>query len=135
MLRRPDRSHFLQLRILLDYVVLHNTGSSSRMIYRAEFSRYMYSVLDLNGREIFAYHCHPGGLSDVWTPHFHVTAAPSVELPVRNLSPEPADLHLGKVHFPTHRVSTAELVRFLITELNVAPRRPDWEAVLDEIRR
>lgn len=37
-----------------------------------------------------------------------------------------------KAHIPTGPVSLAAAVRFLVTQLGVAPLRPDWEAVVRE---
>jgi hypothetical protein len=42
-----------------------------------------------------------------------------------------ADLTLHKLHLPTGRVSIEAVVRFLIEDLDVVPRRRDWSAVLD----
>jgi hypothetical protein len=40
-------------------------------------------------------------------------------------------LTLHKLHLPTGRVALEAVVRFLIGDLNVAPRRSDWRTVLD----
>ncbi len=42
---------------------------------------------------------------------------------------------LSRIHFPTHHMELSDLIMFLITELGVGPRRPDWESVLDRIER
>jgi hypothetical protein len=34
------------------------------------------------------------------------------------------------MHLPTGPVSLADVVRLLIMEFDVAPRRPDWQAIL-----
>lgn len=134
MLRRPDRSPHLYLKVLLDYSVILDARGHVRPGYRAEVSRYVYAVQDLSGREVFAYHWHPIGPSDVWTPHLHVSAAGTISLPHRSAR-QNDNVPLGRLHFPTHRIELPELVRFLIDDLGVGPRRPDWEAILDRIER
>ena len=96
---------------------------------------YMYSVLDLSGRELFAYHWHPSGVSAARTPHFHASATSPIALPSRPGNPGTMELAVNRVHFPTHRMELPGLVRFLISELGVAPRRADWESVLEGIER
>ena len=96
---------------------------------------YLYAVKDLDGRELFAYHWHPVGLSSVHRPHMHVSSAQPVTLPTRPATTRAVELVLSRIHFPTHRIELAELVRFLITELGVGPRRQNWESVLDRIER
>ncbi len=131
MLRRPDRSPYLQLKVSLDYSVILDASGPKRPAYRAEISRYIYVVQDLNANELFAYHWHPRGVSNVWTPHLHLSAARDVHLPSGPERHGGTELSLGKLHFPTHRIELAQLVRFLIIELEVGPRRSDWERVLD----
>jgi hypothetical protein len=133
ILRRPDRSPYLQLKVSLDYSVILDASGPKRPTYRADISRYIYVVQDLNGRELFAYHWHPRGVSDVWTPHLHVSAAGNVRLPSEAQTHSGTGLSLGKLHFPTHHIELAELVRFLIIELGVGPQRQDWERVLDRL--
>jgi hypothetical protein len=131
LLRHSDRSPFLKLRVDLEYAVIFSPGDAGRLQYRAAVTRYVYRVLDLDDQELFAFHWHPVGVSDVRTPHLHVSAARAVSLARQSGSPGLDELNLGKLHFPTHRIGVGELVRFLITELGVRPRRPDWESVLE----
>jgi hypothetical protein len=106
-----------------------------RPTFRASVTMYMYGVLDLTGRELFAYHWHPTGVSAVRAPHFHASSTPSVALPGRPGYPDTSELALNRVHFPTHSMGLDGLVRFLITKLGVGPRGSDWESVLDRIER
>lgn len=133
LLRRPDRSPYLQLEVSIEYAVLSANSGSRAPTFAAVVRRYFFGVADLADRELFAYHWHPDGSSDVLTPHLHVSVAPPVVLPVRFGGPEDDRLKLGKLHFPTHHIELPELVRFLIVELGVGPRRADWEAVLDQL--
>ena len=107
--------HRLALRLVLVYRVdeeadgwaVHTTGYA-----------YVFSLVD--GAEILAYHFDPRGtVSPVKTSHLHVRGLTS-------------PLPLGKAHIPTSRVSIEVVLRFVITELGVEPRRDDWEEVLDQ---
>jgi hypothetical protein len=40
-------------------------------------------------------------------------------------------VELHKLHPPTGYVTLSSVVRFLIEDLGVLPRRPNWQAVLD----
>ena len=120
---------------MLDYQVLLDASGYNRPVYRAETAQYVYVVQDLNGRELFAFHWHPYGVSGVRTPHLHVSVAQNVVLPKSPGHQGDGELPLGKLHFPTHRIEPSQLVRFLITELGVGPRRADWESVLDRIEQ
>jgi hypothetical protein len=42
---------------------------------------------------------------------------------------EAVELH--KLHPPTGTVTAGSVVRFLVEDLGVVPRRPNWQAVLD----
>lgn len=134
-LSRADRSPLLLLKVSIDYAVMLDGSGSLRPSYRAAISRYVYVVSDLNERELFAYHWHPFGVSDVGTPHLHVSAARDIFLSTQSAHTRAEAVPLGKLHFPTHHIEPPELVRFLITELGVGPRRADWESVLDQIER
>jgi hypothetical protein len=132
-LRRVDPTPYLQLKVAMEYGVVGVTEPSLYPVFRTSITMYMYSVLDLTGQEFFAYHWHPSGVSAVRTPHFHASTTPPVLLPSpRGLST--TELALNRVHFPTHRLELAELVRFLISKLGVGLRRADWESVLDRIQ-
>ena len=78
----------------------------------------MYSVDHADARELFAYHWHPTGHSHVTRPHLHISGRT-----------EPAEL--GNAHFPTGPVTLADVVRLLIQDFDVRPRRADWSRVLD----
>jgi hypothetical protein len=131
VLRRPDRSPFLQLQIDLQYSVIFALDATSRSLYRVVIARYIYTVLDVGDRELFGYHLHPFGLSPIETPHLHFRGASPIALPPKAANAVPFELDLSHAHFPTHRIELADLIRFLIRDLGVAPRRSDWERVLD----
>ena len=71
----------------------------------------------VDGPMLLAYHWHPVGVSPVTTPHLHLSGAV-------------AGVDLTKAHLPTGHVTLQDVVRFVITEWGVRPRRDDWPAVL-----
>lgn len=119
----------------MEYTVFEVSDTALRPTFEAMITMYMYGILDLAGRELFAYHWHPTGVSAVRSPHFHASTTPPIVLPGRPGNPNTSELVLSRVHFPTHRIELPELVRFLITELGVGPRRTDWATVLERIEQ
>jgi hypothetical protein len=65
-----------------------------------------------SGSELLSWHWHP--TTGVPFPHLHVAA----------------DALSRRVHVPTGRVSIEAVVRMLLGELGVSPKRPKWEQVL-----
>ena len=88
---------------------------------------YRYTLGDDEGRELVSYQWHPRGLSPVTVPHLHLGS--------RLVRP---GVPFGGVHLPTGIVTLADVIRVVIVELGVEPRRGDWAAVLrrcdDEVR-
>lgn len=119
----------------MEYTVFDVSDTALRPGFEALVTMYMYGVLDRLGRELFAYHWHPTGVSAIGSPHFHASTTPPVLLPSQPGTPRATELVLSRIHFPTHRIELPELVRFLIVELGVRPRRQDWAAVLDRIEQ
>ena len=105
-------------------------GVRGRNRWTVESVAYIYEVFDRDERELFAYHWDPREASESWAkfPHLHV----SRRLPALPIGDGEDSLVLGKLHFPTEPIAFAALVRLLIRELGVPPRRPDWERILDE---
>lgn len=81
----------------------------------------LYHVHAGDGREIVAFHWHPG--------HRHV---PLPHAQFRTLT-DP--IPMGKVHCPSGRVALEAVVRLVIGELGVEPIRPDWEQVPSQPER
>jgi hypothetical protein len=86
---------------------------------------YRMSVTESDEREILAYHWHPHGQSPVTVPHLHVSG----RIPPIQIAPGEA-VALADMHLPTGYVGLADVVRLLIVEFRVVPRRHDWESVL-----
>lgn len=80
---------------------------------------YEYSIMDADHREILAYHWHPVGRSSFISQHLHIGHG---ALPARE------ELHTA--HLPTGYVSLPDIIRLLIRDFIVTPRRSDWESVL-----
>lgn len=89
--------------------------------WKASTRAYIYTVWDECDHrlsEAIAWHWHPGsGTSD--EPHMHVYCGGSIG----------GDLLKG-LHLPSERVAFEHVVRFVITELGVTPRRGDWETLV-----
>lgn len=131
LVRRADRSPYLYLEVAIDFTVAFLPDESTWHAYQAVVTTYLYAVNDLSGRELFAYHWHPQGMSHVKTPHLHISGTDSIQLPGRPGNPELTRLSLSRAHFPTRAVELAELLRFLIRDLEAQPRKQDWAQVLD----
>ncbi len=67
-------------------------------------------------------------MSHVIYPHLHLTR----RIKPISLGDDLEPLAVAKIHIPTGMISIEDLVRLLITELDVEPRRPDWNALLAE---
>jgi hypothetical protein len=93
---------------------------------RVDVSAYDFRILDTNERELLAWHWHPMGNSPITHTHLHVSSQIAPLDLGRGLAPLP----LADLHIPTGPVSLADIVRFLIAEVGVQPRKPDWQAVL-----
>jgi hypothetical protein len=78
----------------------------------------VYKIADVNAIDILEFHWHPKNSGRATWPHIHAYGTHESE-----------ELH--KLHPPTGRVSIEAVVRFLIEDLDVVPRRADWRAVLE----
>ncbi len=87
--------------------------------WRADTTGYYYSILDGEGREVIAYHWHPGRRSPINFPHLHLGSGSGVS---RN--------ELQKAHIPTGRVELEDVLAMAIREFGVRPRRDDWAEIL-----
>ncbi len=110
-----------RLRLLIEqqYRVLQLDTPTG--LWTVDVVNYQYAVFDTNDREVLAYHWHPVGQSPVVTPHLHIGHGAMAGRP-----------EIGNAHLPTGHVSTIEILRMLIRDFAVVPRRRDWESVLDE---
>lgn len=87
---------------------------------------YGFRLSDRSDDELMAFHWHPVGLSPVVLPHLHLSS----RLPELAVDGGRANLALAALHIPTGHVALSDIVRFLIAEVGVEPRRSDWMDVL-----
>ena len=125
----PVRSLSVRRRLLLwvahDYEVVPSEGVVGG--YEVRTISYRYQLLDRDRREILAYHWHPTGRSSVTFPHLHLSG----RLAPLDVGRGQEPVALGEMHMSSGYVTFADVVRLLIAEFGVEPRRPDWAAVLD----
>ena len=100
-----------------NYRVVESGPSATR--WRVDVVGYDYVIYDAEQREVLLYHWHPRSNSPVETPHLHLEQGAEVgRAEVRN------------AHLPTGDVSLNAVLRVLIEEMGVQPRRPDWDSIL-----
>lgn len=105
----------------LSFVLVHSFRmvKESARSWHVSTAAYYYRLDDADHRELISWHWHPDPLPGPGYPHLHLASSA-----------------VGKhAHVPTGRVSIESVLRFLITELDVTPRRPDYLDVLDEAER
>lgn len=107
------------LSVIVQYRIVQARGR--RGPWKVDVTDYLYHLHDHTEAEVILYHWHPSLTPDNPHPHLHLEVGTRIGR---------KDL-LGK-HLPTGRVTFEEVLRFLITELHVQPRRPDWAAILDK---
>jgi hypothetical protein len=91
---------------------------------RVEVISYVYAIMTRDRVELVSYQWHPHGEGDTDLPHVHIGPAMSRHDSVVRTG----EAH--KIHLPTGEVSLADVLRLAITELEVEPRREDWDAIL-----
>ena len=112
----PSRSR-LELQ---QYYRIIETGRPDAF-WMVDVVAYYYAVHDSEGREVLLYHFHPRGSSSVATPHLHLGQGAQV-----------GRVEVRDAHLPTGVVSLSAVLRVLIEEMGVNPRRSDWESILAE---
>lgn len=120
--KSPIRLSAGQLCRIIEYV---GTG---QVVYKVQLVGYWYILSSQEGREILTYHWTPeeDDALMITTPHLHVGSVNISD--TAPLSPKT----FNKLHVPTGVVSLQSVVRFLITEVGVEPRRADWSEILEE---
>ena len=114
LLRGPSR---LMLRLEQYYRIAESP--SPRTSWQVEIVGYDYAVYDSDEREILLYHWHPRGGSPVATPHLHLGNGAQV-----------GRREVRDAHLPTGHVPLSDMLRLLIEDMAVHPRRQDWGTVL-----
>jgi hypothetical protein len=96
--------------------------------WRTTTLMYEYRLLDRDMRELLVYHWQPGASHrGPDHPHLHVSASLTARIDARS----DQQIGLDKLHLPTGRVSFESVVRMVIEEFEIAPRRNDWRETLE----
>lgn len=94
--------------------------------YKVSTKFYLYSIADAKKDDLIGFHFHPDLTEDpVLYPHIHAYA---------DKDPRFAPLNLHRRHIPSGRVPLEDVIRWIITELEVVPARADWDKVLTDAR-
>jgi hypothetical protein len=105
----------LSFRASMQFETLDLGRSQKRERFRVTTREYIYAV-SLEDKEIIAAHWHPVSSSPYKEPHWHIGASALSEI----------GIHLTRAHIPSPRVSFEQMIRFMIEQMGVAPRREDW---------
>ena len=84
---------------------------------------YRYEIMDANAREILAYHWHPTGQSSFISQHLHIGYGAML-----------GREEFQNAHLPTGYVSIVDVMRFLVRDFDVIPRRSEWESILNALQ-
>jgi hypothetical protein len=114
-LRRSRGLNPIRLRVSIEYTVAPSTDRAGW--WEASLAGWVYEIRSNAGLPFLAFHWHPSSGRVTW-PHLHAYGVN-----------ESVELH--KLHPPTGTVTAGAVVRFLIEDLDVLSRRPDWQAILD----
>jgi hypothetical protein len=117
------------LRVVHLYEFIETAQIRGRQSWDVVITMYQYSIFDRSERELLVYHWQPGPqFAGPDHPHVHVSAA--LNAAVDAVTTELIDL--DNRHVATGLVTLPAIVRMLIEEFNVAPRRGDWREVIEE---
>lgn len=117
LLRGPSR-----LTLTLEqYYRIAEPISSRASRWQVEIVGYDYAVYDSDEREVLLYHWHPHGGSAVASPHLHLGNGAQV-----------GRREVRDAHLPTGHILLSDLLRLLIVEMGVQPRRQDWDTIVGE---
>lgn len=116
-----DRRNGQALKLELRHRFVIQRSEANRGLWTASTYEYAYRISDERDDLLAEWHWHPmtqlSGDDAPW-PHAHAYGARD-------------GLTLHKLHLPTSRVALKAVVRFLIVDLDVIPRRADWRSILD----
>jgi hypothetical protein len=119
----PEREAVLHGPIRFTFTMVHHYELSKQpgtTLWTVSSRGYIYQLHEQAGREIIAFHWHPGQSQQPDFAHLHI-----------DTHRRPPQIQ-RKHHIPTGRVSLESVIRFAIQELGVRPLRPDWERILDD---
>jgi len=107
---RCDPVSGVQLRLRQQYRLVKD----SRRSWHVSTAAYAYRLDDATGNELVSWHWHPGSRVDY--PHVHMASGQITD----------------RAHLPTGRVSIESVLRLLLTDLGVSPRRANFGDILAE---
>ena len=109
----------LMFRLQQNYRIVDSglTGDA----WQVDVVGYNYAVIDAEVTEVLLYHWHPIGNSPIVAPHLHLRRGAQV-----------GRTEVRDAHLPTGDVSLNAILRVLIEEMGVRPRRSEWESILAE---
>ena len=103
---------------LQQYYRIVETGRPGAL-WMVDVVGYYYAIHDSEEREVLLYHWHPHVNSPVVIPHLHLEQGAQV-----------GRAEVREAHLPTGEVSLNAILRVLIEEMGVRPRRSDWESIV-----
>lgn len=106
------------------YRIIREPDEDTGHRFRLTVEHYAYKILASDGREVVAFHWHPGRGGVDW-PHIHVGST-FIDATQYDIGRRFSSLHL-----PTSRISIEQVVEALITQFDVTPLRADWQTVLN----
>jgi hypothetical protein len=120
----------LFLDVFLFFTIIPSAPGTVPSRWATRTVMYQYRLLDHDHAELLVYHWQPGArYAGPDEPHLHVSAS----LNARTDAVSRRSIDLDKLHVATGIVSLSAVVRMLITEFGVAPRRAGWRETLDRI--
>jgi hypothetical protein len=120
-LHRRDHGEDLRFDVAQQYEIVPREGGG----YRVRTLQYSYAVDDFEtGKEILAYHWHPGPNEQVKFPHLHVSDGAQIGMKV-----------LQAAHLPTGWIALEDVIKLLIESFHVVHTRDDWAELLEQGRQ
>jgi hypothetical protein len=109
-------------------------------LWKVETAAYLYSIYDAEVREIIAYHWRPHVTGAVF-PHLHLSyglvSATVLERAALSSAHNGLRPDFAAAHLPTRRIALEDVLRTVIEQLGVEPRREHrrkWDTMLQDTR-
>ncbi len=115
--------HRLSFTVVESFVITA-AGETDQRQYRIQTTEYSYQILTRSGSELLAFHWTPLADGPGYRTHSHMHVGNVLladNAPIQNFH---------KLHIPTARVSVESVIRMLIEEFGVRPRREAWSEIL-----
>ncbi len=133
-LRTEHGRRGLWLSVGHDYRIVAVSGLGIvRAPWQVSTARYVYDILNAEGRELLTYHWHPedpfrpDGRSKVQSPHLHLS---DTFRPIP-LGRDYAPLALAEAHVRTGQVLLEDVVTFLIEDCGIHPLKDEWREIVE----